>query len=55
MLTSTLRDVHDMSPTSTGKVYCSAVVDTYSRMVVGWTIADHMRSELVVDAVQMAI
>jgi len=42
-------------PTSTGKVYCSAVVDTYSRMVVGWTVADHMRSELVVDAVQMAI
>ncbi len=42
-------------PTSTGKVYCCAVVDAYSRMVVGWSIADHMRSELVIDALQMAI
>ena len=42
-------------PTSTGKVYCCAVVDAYSRMVVGWSIADHTRSELVIDALQMAI
>ena len=41
-------------PTSTGKVYCCAVIDAYSRMVVGWSIADHIRAELVVDALQMA-
>jgi len=38
-----------------GKVYLAVVVDAWSRRVVGWSIADHMRSELVVDAVQMAI
>lgn len=41
-------------PTSTGKVYCCAVIDAYSRMVVGWSIATHIRAELVVDALQMA-
>jgi putative transposase len=42
-------------PTRTGKVYCAAVMDVYSRQIVGWSIADHIRSELVVDALQMAI
>ncbi len=41
-------------PTSEGKVYCCAVLDVFSRQIVGWSIADHMRSELVVDALQMA-
>lgn len=41
-------------PTGTGKVYCCAVLDVFSRVIVGWSIADHMRSELVVDALQMA-
>lgn len=41
-------------PTATGKVYCCAVLDVFSRSVVGWSIADHIRSELVVDALQMA-
>jgi putative transposase len=41
-------------PTSEGKVYCAAVLDCYSRRIVGWAIADHMRAELVVDALQMA-
>lgn len=40
--------------TSTGKVYCCAVLDVFSRTVVGWSIADHIRAELVVDALQMA-
>lgn len=42
-------------PTRAGKVYCAAVMDVFTRQVVGWSIADHMRSELVVDALQMAI
>ena len=41
-------------PTAQGKVYCCAVLDVFSRAVVGWSIADHMRTELVVDALQMA-
>src|SRR3954465_5863940 len=31
------------------------MLDAFSRRVVGWSIADHILSELVVDAVQMAI
>ena len=41
-------------PTAQGKVYVAVVLDAFSRMVVGWSIADHMRAELVVDALQMA-
>ncbi len=42
-------------PTGDGKVYLAVVLDAFSRRVVGWSIADHVRAELVVDAVQMAI
>jgi len=42
-------------PTEGGKVYVAVVLDAWSRMVIGWSIADHIRSELVVDALQMAI
>jgi putative transposase len=42
-------------PTGDGKVYLAVVLDAFSRMVVGWSIAEHMRAELVVDALQMAI
>ena len=38
-----------------GWLYLCAVQDAFSRRVVGWSMADHMRSELVVDALQMAI
>jgi transposase InsO family protein len=41
-------------PTREGKVYCAAVLDVYSRRIVGWSIADHLRTELVVDALEMA-
>jgi transposase InsO family protein len=41
-------------PTREGKVYCAAVPDVYSRRIVGWSIADHLRAELVVDALEMA-
>ena len=42
-------------PTAEGKVYCAAVMDAYSRLVVGWSIAEHMRTELVTDALGMAL
>src|SRR5690606_26206313 len=35
--------------------YCAAVMDAYSRRIVGWSMADNMRSELVCDALGMAI
>jgi len=41
-------------PTREGKVYLAAVLDVYGRRVVGWSIADHLRAELVVDALEMA-
>ncbi len=42
-------------PTMEGKVYCAAVMDVYSRLIVGWSIDDNMRTELVTDALGMAI
>ncbi|MGK2954195.1 MAG: IS3 family transposase, partial [Solirubrobacterales bacterium] len=38
-----------------GWVYLAVVQDLYSRRIVGWSMADHMRSELVVDALKMAV
>ncbi|MGA0569047.1 IS3 family transposase [Rathayibacter sp. KR2-224] len=37
-----------------GWVYCAAVIDAFSRRIVGWSISDRVRSELVVDALEMA-
>ena len=42
-------------PTGEGKVYCAAVMDAYSRLIIGWSINSHMRTELVTDALGMAI
>jgi putative transposase len=42
-------------PTEEGKVYCAAVMDAYSRLIIGWSIDKHMRTELVTDALGMAI
>jgi putative transposase len=42
-------------PSWEGWVYLAAVQDAYSRRIVGWAMADHMRAELVVDALQMAL
>jgi putative transposase len=38
-----------------GWLYLAAVQDAYSRTIVGWSMADHMRAELVVDALNMAL
>jgi transposase InsO family protein len=40
--------------TATGKVYLAVVLDAFSHRVVGWSITDHIRAELVVDVLQMA-
>jgi putative transposase len=38
-----------------GWLYVSFISDAYSRMIVGWQIANHMRTDLVLDALEMAI
>ena len=38
-----------------GWLYLSFVLDTYSRRVVGWSMANNLRTEVVLDAVNMAI
>jgi transposase InsO family protein len=42
-------------PTGEGWLYLAAVEDLYSRRVVGWSMADHLESRLVVDALALAV
>jgi putative transposase len=42
-------------PTGQGWLYLAGVIDLCSRMIVGWSMADHMRTDLVSDALHMAI
>jgi transposase InsO family protein len=42
-------------PTNEGWLYLAGVIDLCSRRIVGWSMADHLRVELVSDALQMAI
>ncbi len=42
-------------PTWTGFLYLAVVVDAWSRRVVGWAMANHLRTELVLDALNMAL
>jgi transposase InsO family protein len=38
-----------------GVVYFAFVIDAYSRAIVGWQFAAHMRTDLVLDALRMAL
>jgi putative transposase len=38
-----------------GWLYLASVMDCYSRRIVGWALADHLRAEIVVDALEMAV
>ncbi len=42
-------------PTWAGFLYVAVVVDAFSRTVVGWAMAGHLRTELILDALDMAI
>jgi putative transposase len=42
-------------PTWAGFLYLAVVLDAFSRRVVGWAMASHLRTELVLDALEMAI
>ena len=48
-------DPYAEHPTREGKLYCAVVLDACSRRVVGWSMADHLRTELILDALDMAI
>ncbi len=49
--------VADMTehPTAEGKVYLAAVIDTFSRKVVGWSMGECPVADLAVGAVNMAV
>jgi putative transposase len=38
-----------------GWLYLASVMDLYSRRIVGWAMADHLRAELVAEALEMAV
>lgn len=42
-------------PTWAGFLFLAVVVDVWSRRVVGWSMADHLRTELVLNALNMAL
>ena len=42
-------------PTWTGFLYLAVVLDAFSRRIVGWAMANHLRTELVLDALDMAL
>ncbi len=42
-------------PTWVGFLYVAVVLDVWSRRIVGWSMASHLRTELVLDALEMAI
>jgi transposase InsO family protein len=41
-------------PTWAGVAYVCFIIDVFSRMIVGWRVASHMRTETVLDAIEMA-
>jgi putative transposase len=49
--------VADMTyiPTAQGWLYLAVIIDLFSRRVVGWSMAEHMRVELVTSALQAAL
>lgn len=42
-------------PTASGWAYLAVVLDLYSRRVIGWSVANHMRAELVLEALDRAL
>lgn len=48
-------DPYTYVPTWSGFLYVAVVVDDWSRRVVGWAMADHLRTTLILDAIDMAI
>ncbi len=42
-------------PTAAGFLYLAVVLAAFSRRIVGWSMANHLRAELVLDALEMAV
>ena len=42
-------------PTMSGFLYLAVVLDVFSRRIVGWSMANHLRTELIVNALDMAV
>jgi putative transposase len=42
-------------PTGEGWLYLAALLDLHSRRIVGWSMANHLRAELAIEALNMAI
>ncbi len=42
-------------PTAAGWLYLAVVIDLCSRKIVGWSLADHLRADLVIAALQQAL
>ncbi len=42
-------------PTSSGWLYLAVIIDLCSRRIVGWSLAEHMRSDLVLSALRQAL
>ncbi len=42
-------------PTRSGMAYVCFIVDAFSRRIVGWRVAGHMRTDMVLDAVALAL
>ncbi len=42
-------------PTAAGFLYLAVVLDAWSRKIVGWSTANHLRAELVLDAMDAAV
>lgn len=42
-------------PTDEGKLYLASVLDAFDKRIVGWSMGEHATTELVVNAVEMAI
>jgi putative transposase len=42
-------------PTAAGFIYLAVVLDAFSRKIVGWAMANHLRTELVLNALDMAV
>jgi putative transposase len=50
-----LADITTYVPRREGFLYLAFILDTHSRRIVGWSMNSHMRTELVVDALEMAV
>jgi len=49
------RPTHPYIPTWAGFLYLAMVLDVYSRRIVGWSMETHLRTELILQALEMAV